>query len=105
MTLIAWLLVLFYFDPTTSGTIGIVLFFVSFTVTLIGVLILLFSYIRYRFSFPISLSVTLRQVSLLGLGGSGILLLSALDKLNWWNGIAIVVTGLVVESFYLVKTD
>lgn len=105
MTLIAWLLVLFYFDPTTSGTIGITLFFVSLTATIIGALILLFSYLRYRFSFPASFSVTLRQATLLGLGGSGILLLQALDKLNWWNGVAIVVAGLVVESFYLVKTD
>ncbi len=105
MTLAAWLLVLFYFDPTTSGTIGITLFFGSFTATLVGALILLFSYVRYRFSFPSSFGVTLRQSSLLGIGGSSILLLSALDKLNWWNGVAIVVTGLVVESFYLVKTD
>ncbi len=105
MTLVAWLLVLFYFDPTTSGAIGIVLFFVSLTVTMVGVLIIVFSYFRYRFSRPISLGVTIRQATLLGVGSSGILLLSALDKLNWWNGVAIVVAGLVIESFYLVKPE
>lgn len=106
MTLAAWLLVLFYFDPTTAGTAGIVLFFVSFAATLIGVLILLLYYLRYRFiPAPTTLGVSVRQAALLGMAVSGILLLQALDKLNWWNGAAIVVVGLVVESFYSVNTD
>lgn len=106
MTLAAWLLVLFYFDPTTSGTPGITLFFVSFASTLIGVLILIFHYLRYRFvNITGSFATTVRQAVLLGLAVSGILLLLALDKLNWWNGVAIVVAGLIVESFYLVKPE
>lgn len=106
MTLVAWLLVLFYFDPTTSGTPGVVLFFVSFSATLIGVLIFLFSYLRYRFTnLAGTFTTTIRQAVLLGLAVSGILLLLAIDKLNWWNGGAIVLAGLIVESFYLVKPD
>jgi hypothetical protein len=106
MTLAAWLLVLFYFDPTTSGIPGVVLFFISFTATLIGISILIFSYFRYRFSkLQATFGVTVRQAVLLGLVVSGILLLLALGKLNWWNGAAIIVVGLVIESFYLVKSE
>lgn len=105
MTLAAWLLVLFYFDPSTSGIPGTVLFFVSFAATLIGALVLLFSYIRYRFSKPATIGVTLRQAALLGLSVSGILLLLALDKLNWWNGVAIIVASLVVESYCMIKPE
>jgi len=106
MTLAAWLLVLFYFDPTTSGIPGLTLFFVSFAATLIGLLILLFHYFRYRFTnTPAFFGTTVRQAVLLGLVVSGILLLQALDKLNWWNGVAIVVAGLVVESYALIKPE
>jgi hypothetical protein len=106
MTLAAWLLVLFYFDPATSGAAGITLFFVSFAATLTGLLILSFNYFRYRFiKNPASFGTTVRQASLLGVAVSGILLLLALDKLNWWNGVAIVVAGLVVESYALIKPE
>ncbi|MFA5009737.1 MAG: hypothetical protein WC553_00700 [Patescibacteria group bacterium] len=106
MTLAAWLLVLFYFDPTTSGVPGITLFFISLAATLIGILILIFNYLRYRFAkTPASFGVTIRQAVLLGLAVSGILLLLALDKLNWWNGVAIVVAGIVIESYALIKPE
>jgi hypothetical protein len=106
MTLAAWLLVLFYFDPATSGAAGITLFFISFAATLIGILILIFSYLRYRFSSnPAPFGMTVREAALLGLVVSGILVLLALGKLNWWNGVAIVVAGLVIESYALIKPE
>ena len=106
MTLAAWLLVLFYFDPITSGIPGLVLFFVSFTATLIGLLVLILSYLRYRLAkAPVAFGVSGRQAVLLGLVVSGILVLLALDKLNWWNGVAVVVAGLVIESYVLIKPE
>jgi hypothetical protein len=106
MTLAAWLLVLFYFDPTTAGIPGLVLFFVSLAATLGGLLTLLLHWLRRRFQATSApLAVSMRQAALLALAVSGILLLLALGKLNWWNGAAIVVAGLVVESYALIKPE
>lgn len=105
LTLIAWLLILFYFDPNTAGGIGLVLFFVSLTCALSGLLTLL-GYVVRRYFIQDRLmvfNVALRQGVLLGLIVVGLLLLKALWVLSWWNAAMLVLAAIILEIYFRVK--
>ncbi|RLC37875.1 hypothetical protein DRH29_00465 [candidate division Kazan bacterium] len=106
LTLVAFLLVLFYFDPTTAGLVGVILFFISLGATLMGLItLLLYLFVRRKFlENPIkAYTISLRGGILLGaiLISAGIL--KSLGALNWWNTAMIILVALVLEIYFRVK--
>lgn len=106
LTLVAFLLVLFYFDPLTSGLVGIILFFVSLGITSMGILTMVVFWI-IKGSFldkPIdAYTVALRTGILLGVVLISIMILQSLNVLSWWNTVMIVLVAVVLEIYFRVK--
>jgi len=105
LTLIAWLLILFYFDPNSSGTVGLILFFLSLAVLLSGLLTLVFYVIRRYFSEDrlAVFTVALRHGVILGLIVALAVLFKGLGVFAWWNVGTVVLIGVVLEIYFQVK--
>lgn len=105
LTLAAWLLILFYFDPYSSGLAGLILFFLSLAVVLSGFLVMFFYVVRRYFTEDklAALIVALRHGTILGLIVAVSFLFKALGMLAWWNLGALVVIAAVLEIYFRVK--
>lgn len=104
----AFLLVLFYFDPNTSGLTGIILFFVTLAPALVGGIILgLYALRRRRFQIePMSaLVLSGRQGGILGIILVSVLLFQVTDFLAWWNVGLLLVLGVFIEFYSRVKVE
>lgn len=106
LTLVAFLLVLFYFDPLTSGLVGIVLFFISLGITLMGIITLMvFAMMKNKYpDDPVkTYNISLRSGVLLGVVLISFIFLKSLGVLSWWNTIMIILVAVVLEIYFRVK--
>lgn len=106
LTLAAFLLVLFYFDPQSVGSIGISLFFLSLVCSLSGVLTLgLFAiFKKFQEDQVKAFYSALRGGVLLGCLATGIMVLASLSLLAWWNLLLITLAIFLVEVYFRIKT-
>lgn len=102
---LAWILVLIEVDPTSSGWVGLLLFFGSLFFSLLGSFFL--SFLIYRritnktdLEYKI-VSASFRQSFFLGLVIIGALFLQSKHYLTWWNTIILVLGIGVLEYFFL----
>ncbi|MFH0905440.1 MAG: hypothetical protein V1826_01855 [bacterium] len=107
LTLAAWVLVLFYFEPQTTGGVGLALFFVSLGLWLIGALTLGLFAIASRWSTNLAqtLAAAARSGVLVGLAVVSLMLLKTFDGLSWWNSATIVLAALLLEIYFRVKVE
>jgi len=106
LTLAAFLLVLFYFDPLSSGLVGVVLFFISLGVTLMGAITLVvFAIIKnwYPDKQVEAYGIALRSGILLGVVLVSLIILKSLGVLSWWNTLMIILVAVVLEIYFRVK--
>jgi len=97
----AWILVLFFINPETTGIIGFLLFYLSFFFGLTGMLSLLGFYLRYIFTrrFPEfeQAQIAFRQALFFGIIVVGALFLQSNQMLSWINALLLVALLTVVE--------
>lgn len=108
LAFLAFLLVLFYFDPNTSGLTGIVLFFFTLTPALVGGTILgLYGLRRRRFEIePMpALILSGRQGGIIGIILVSILLFQITDFIAWWNVGLLIALGVFIEFYSRVKVE
>src|SRR5687768_1872278 len=87
ITFLAWALVVWYFDPTQTGGVGLVSFYLTLIFWLCGGLTLIFYVLKKRVmgaTLP-NLLVSVRQGVTLGLVYILILVLQNFRLLTWWN--------------------
>ncbi|MFH1598371.1 MAG: hypothetical protein ABIB97_04890 [Patescibacteria group bacterium] len=104
---LAWITVLYYINPETSGFIGLFLFYISLLVALTGTLALIGFFIRVWFSQEEivykHVGKSLRQAVLFSLLVVGGLLLQGARLLTWWNGLLFIMGLAVLELFFLTR--
>lgn len=107
MAFLAFLLVLVYFDPNTSGLTGIILFFVTLAPTLIGGLVLGIYAIRRHFRVePMpALILSGRQGVILGTILVALLVFQLTNILAWWNVGLLLAAGVFLEFYSRVKVE
>lgn len=108
LAFLAFLLVLFYFDPNTSGLTGIILFFFTLAPALVGGIILgLYALRRRRFQIePMpALILSGRQGGIIGIILVSVLLFQVTDFLAWWNVGLLVALGVFIEFYSRVKVE
>lgn len=106
-TLTALALVLWYFDPTSTGNIGPTLFFVSFFGSVASILNFLLIYLRSRKTdLPQShIWVSLRQGTVVSLLLTGFLILAVFDLFQWWHPVVAILLLLVVEIYLKIRLE
>jgi len=97
-------------DPFTADAAGIVSFFVSFFLGLLGLVILLMMYINSRVSSVAQLyermPVLVRQSMLISFGLTAVLGMQSMRVLRWWTAAMLVIILVLVEiSFYADRLD
>lgn len=101
----AWGLVLIYFDPTTTGVIGLSLFLVSFCLTAIGLTTLILYAVYRRLLGDGRFWTALRHGSWFGLAGTAWLGLQWLHVAHWWNGLMLLVVIILLEAYFRIKME
>jgi len=107
LTLAAFLLVLFYFDPTITGTVGVALFFISLLSTLVLWLTLILYLVRHRINpeTPDLFTVCLRHASLITFIIGALLTIQLFNAIHWWNAFLVVLAAVVVEVYARIKVE
>jgi len=97
----AWLLVLFYLNPETTGILGFSLFYLSLFFTIVGLLSLLGFFARYLFTrnFPQfeQAHMAFRQALLFGIVVVLSFFLQAQELLSWLNALLLVLLLSIFE--------
>lgn len=101
----AWALILFYIDPTTSGFIGPLMFYVSLFFALVGTFTLIGFFLRVWFSrnevVYAHVSTSFRQGILLSVAVTGVLVLQSFRYLTWWSLLLFVLAVIILELFFV----
>lgn len=107
ITFLAWGLVLWYFDPTLTGGVGLVSFYTTLIFWFCGVLTLIFYGLKKKVLGPTltNLLTSIRQGVSLGLVFVLILLLQNFRLLTWWNILILILAFIVVEVYQRVKVE
>jgi hypothetical protein len=98
-------LVLFRVDPSSAGTLGFVLFYLSLflavagAVSIVGFVVRVFMHRDEMLSRLVGLSF--RQAVLLAAIAVGALALHARGLLSWWNSLILVAAITIVEFFFI----
>ncbi len=104
---LAWVTVLYYINPESSGFIGLFLFYISLLIALVGSFALLGFFFRVWFSAEDivykHVGISLRQAILFSVLVVGGLFLQALRLLTWWNGLLFILGLVVLELFFLTR--
>jgi len=104
---LAWITVLYYINPDTSGFIGLFLFYISLLVALVGTLTLIGFFLRVWFSSEEivykHVGVSLRQAILFSVLVIGGLFLQGSRLLTWWNGLLFILGLIVLEMFFITR--
>ena len=104
---LAWVTVLYYINPESSGFIGLFLFYISLLIALVGSFALLGFFFRVWFLAEDivykHVGVSLRQAILFSVLVVGGLFLQALRLLTWWNGLLFILGLVVLELFFLTR--
>ncbi|MBI4592364.1 hypothetical protein HY733_02865 [Candidatus Uhrbacteria bacterium] len=102
---IAWAVVVHSVDPSRSGILGLLLFYLTFTMSVFGTMALMGLLIRLwrcRTALMPRIAVrSFRQAILLSLLLSGSLILSSHGWLRWWTVFLIVIMVTCVELVFL----
>ena len=102
---VAWIFVIFEVDPTASGWIGLLLFYIGFLAALLGTFFIISLLVR-KYSKQDELEYQLvgrsfRQSFFLALLSDGLLLLQSYKLLTWWNLVILVIAVGILEYFFL----
>lgn len=100
-----WGFVLYSVDPTAAGILGIIFFYFSLFLSLMGTLAVLGLLLRMKFDkeglvFK-TVTISFRQATLLGFLVIGSLILKSQGILTWWNIIFLVLALTVLEFFFM----
>ena len=103
--LVSWLFIIFEVDPTTSGWIGLLVFYASLFFTLLGGLFALVVIIRKwrnkdELEYEI-VSLSVRQAIFFSLTIVGVLFLQSKRFLTWWNLIILILAVTLLEYLFL----
>lgn len=106
LSLGAWVLIIFYIDPTVSGPLGFVLFYLSLFLGLVGLFSLVGFYLRRKISKKeiafAHVSPSFRQGIFLAVILVGCLLLQSFRVLNWWSG-GLFIASIILLEFYFIS--
>jgi len=89
-------------DPDTAGLVGQFSFYITLSLSLIGIITLLGTLLRKRFTpgmFTEHLRTSARQAILLALLISGLLILQSASLLFWWVGLTLILFIITLEIF------
>lgn len=95
---------LFNYNPFQSGLYIFINFYVSFALSVIGILGITFFYLKIKinkgnaslaFLFP-----SIREAGLIALALISLMILKGLKVLDWWIGIPLVVSIILLELFF-----
>ncbi|MBU1148605.1 hypothetical protein KKI23_00790 [Patescibacteria group bacterium] len=104
---LAWVTVLYYINPESSGFIGLFCFYISLLIALVGTFALLGFFFRVWFSREEivykHVGISLRQSLLFSILIVGSLLLLGVELLTWWNGLLFIMGLAVFELFFLTR--
>ena len=104
----AWLLVIFFINPTASTTLGLTVFYISLFFTLVGALTLIGFYVRVWLSkneiIYEHVGTAFRQSILLSIVVIGGLIMQAYRVLTWWDALLFVVSVSLLEFYFLTRT-
>jgi hypothetical protein len=111
LSLVAWVVVLFYVDPDINGVIGLIVFYAALLIMLIGLFTLVGLGVRMTWFTinkqpPIAfkyIARTIRQSVWFSLAIIGSLMLLAARLFNWWSSLALLIALLVIEGFFLTR--
>lgn len=104
---VGWLLVVFLVDPASTGLVGLLLFYVSFSSALVGTLALIGLLVRAIFHRQAVLSKEVsgafRQGLMITALLIGSLFLQHLHLLTWWNSTLLVIIFGLIELFLITR--
>jgi hypothetical protein len=104
---LAWVLVLFYIDPTASGFIGPAIFYLTLFFGLVGTFTIIGFFLRvWRSHNEVVYShvgPAFRQALLFGVAFVGVLILQSLRYLTWWSLLLFVAAVIILELFFLTQ--
>ncbi|MFA5995291.1 MAG: hypothetical protein WCW27_00440 [Patescibacteria group bacterium] len=111
LSLVAWIVVLFFVDPDISGVVGLIVFYAALLIVLIGLFTLIglgvrMAWFTIRKQPPIAfkyIARTIRQSIWFSLAIVSSLILSAERLFNWWSSSALLIALLVIEGFFLTR--
>lgn len=99
-------LLLWRFDPTSTGYLGLSLFFVSLAVFAICLCFFVLQLISRRgWDQSALLLRSLRQAIILGAGIIALLGLAYFDWLFWWSGVLLALVLLAIEVYFRVRLE
>lgn len=105
---LAWITVLFYIDPETAGTTGLICFYFSLFFSFLGTFSLLSLGLRLvlqKEKMPFQLvGISLRQALWLAILVTLSLALMGEDLFTWWAAILLVLALLILEAFFLTRS-
>lgn len=104
-----WLLIVFNYNPYLADKLTIVVFFACLLLWLTGIMSLIGFYIKLKMSnhevIYSLLLPTIRQSLLISLAIVGVLVLSTLSVLTWWDAILLILAIASIELFYKIKLN
>jgi hypothetical protein len=102
---VAWLMVLYYINPTEAGVVGFLIFYSSFALAVLGTFSLLGFFGRVWFSKEQiifrHLGVAFRQAVWFAILLAVSLILQSQGLLTWWNGLLLITFLTIVEFMFL----
>lgn len=105
LSLAAWVLIIFYIDPITTGAFGFTLFYLSLFFGLVGLFSLAGFALRKKFSRNVVAFVhvgpAFRQGILLSVILVACLALQSFRVLNWWTGGLFVASVILLEFYFM----
>ncbi|MCL5795685.1 MAG: hypothetical protein M1338_05025 [Patescibacteria group bacterium] len=106
LSFISWLVVLLNLDPNQAGFLGLVSFYLSLFLILLGIFLLLGFWLRRKFKsgqiIYQQLATSLRQAIFFSILIIGLALLQRGGVLTWWNSLLFILTLTVLEFFFIV---
>ena len=104
LSIAAFVLVLKFVDPDSTGIVGKVLFYASLFFTLSGILNLFLLWLRKKLmnsdTAASNIGLSFRQGNLLALFAIGLLIMQSFRVLVWWDGLLLLAGVFIVELYF-----
>ena len=105
ISLVAFGAIVNYFDPSKSGIVGKLLFFVVLFFFLSGLFNLSLLFLRRKLlggeGALATVGLSFRQANLLSLFCIGLLILQSFRMLEWWDGLIVLAGVFLIELYFL----
>lgn len=105
----AWVIIIINLNPYSSGIIGLIAFYISLFLALVGTIALLGFFIRVWISRKevifAHVGTSFRQAILLAIILIGLLLLQSFGALNWWVALLFVSAITLLEFYFLSREE